>query len=70
MILLTLPPSTSLPVTDAQNNTAPDRMKDNRLKGGKKINLQYSDITTRRHKDITHFGLALDSNICIKTDAF
>lgn len=46
--MLTLPPSTSLSVTDSQNNTAPDRMKDNMLK--KKINLQYLDITTRGTK--------------------
>lgn len=58
MIMLTLPPSTSLSVTDAQNNTAPDRKKYNRLKRGKKINLQYLDITTRRQEDITHFGIA------------
>lgn len=31
MIMFTLSPSTSLSVTDSQNNTAPDRMKDNAL---------------------------------------
>lgn len=70
MIMLTLPPSTSLSVTDSQNNTAPDRMKDNMLQKKRKKNIQYFDITTRKHKVIIHFGLVLDSNICIKTDAF
>lgn len=31
-IMLTLPPSTSLPLTDSQNNSATDRMTDNMLK--------------------------------------
>lgn len=31
MIMFTLSPSTSLSVTDSQNNTAPDRKEDNAL---------------------------------------
>lgn len=65
--MLTLSPRTSLSVTDSQNNTTLDRMKDNTLK--KNVNPQYFNVTTRRHKDITHFGLLLASNICIKTEA-
>lgn len=36
MIMFTLSPSTSLSVTDSQNNTAPDRMKGNALKNNNK----------------------------------
>lgn len=67
-IMLTLPPSTSLPLTDSQNNSATDRMTDNMLKKKTNHNPTVFRYSYQKAWRYFHFRLRLGCNICIKAD--